>query len=57
MLVHSFRQGHECFKDYKEFLALFNLSGKVNALSEPRGTKGIQLFSGWVTGDKKYLKK
>ncbi len=57
MLVHSFSQTYEHFEDYNQFLVLFGLSGGKDSLSGPVNINGIDLFSGWVKGDKIFLSK
>lgn len=61
MLVHSFRQaekkGDKRFQDYCQFLALFGIKGLINSLRHAKNINGINLYLGWVRGDKKYLEK
>jgi len=57
MLVHSFSQSNKWVNDYSQFLALFGLDGKENPLVGPKNINGIDLYFGWVRGDKKYLDK
>ena len=57
MLVHSFSQSDEGFEDYTQFLALFGLTGTPNSLVGPKNIHRINLYFGWVRGDKKYLSK
>lgn len=59
MLVHSFSQEHKWFSEYADFISALS-SNKVNSeLNEVNKIKtlknGTELFTGWVTGDKKYL--
>jgi len=53
MLVHSFsqqgEQENENFQDYYQFLSLFGLIGKMNALTPATDIDGISLYFGWVT--------
>lgn len=55
MLVHSFSQEHEHFGDYKEFLNLFSVEAELGQLYFLGNFLGVDLYSGWVVGDKKYL--
>ncbi len=55
MLVHSFSQTYEHYDDYKEFLALFNLSAEKDKLIGPVNIRGINLYFAWVKGEEKYL--
>ena len=57
MLIHSFSQTYEHFEDYNQFLTLFGLIGKKDALVGPISIKGISLYFGWVKGDSKFLAK
>lgn len=56
MLVHSFSQTNEWFDDYREFLALFSVEAQVDSLVYAKNINGVDLYLGWVKGDKKYLK-
>jgi len=59
MLVHSFSKSDEWiegFKDYQNFLALYGLRGiEPNSIVYARNIDGINLYFGWVSGEKKYL--
>lgn len=57
MLIHSFSQSYEHFEDYENFLALFKLLGKKDALVGPVDIKGISLYFGWIKGEEKFLYK
>lgn len=58
MLVHSFSQSDEWFEDYRGFLTLFGLDNiEPDSLVHARNICGIDLYFGWVRGDKKYLGK
>lgn len=61
MLVHSFSrtkyQEDEAFQDYCQFLKLFAIKGRQNFLSFAKNINGIDLYFGWIKGEKKYLKK
>jgi len=46
MLVHSFSQDNECFDDYKQFLALFDLDAKPDSIVFAKNLKGINLYFG-----------
>jgi hypothetical protein len=49
MLVHSFSQQAMWFEDYKEFVNLFGVKAKKNAVVGPVNVNGVQLYFGWVT--------
>ncbi len=53
MLVHSFSQSDEWFDDYNGFLALLDLIGKVDTITQPKNINGIDLYFSWIRGDKK----
>jgi hypothetical protein len=57
MIVHSFSQSDSWFEDYQAFVHLYGIDnaviGKLYHLGE---ISGINLFSGWVRGDEKFLK-
>jgi len=55
MLVHSFSQSHEWFSDYSQLLALFGLNAQTDFLVFAGNINAIDLYFGWVGGDKKYL--
>ena len=55
MLVHSFSQEHEWFKDYQRFLELFGQRGTVNSVTHLGKLNGVETFTSWVVGDKRYL--
>ncbi len=57
MLVHSFSQVYEHFEDYNQFLSIFGLIGKKDSLVGPIDINGVNLFFGWVKGDKRFLLK
>ena len=60
MIVHSFSQTNEWFKDFSDFLTLLNPKIKNPNTNEVYKcgilTSGIELYIGWIKGDKKYLK-
>lgn len=49
MLVHSFSQQAKWFDDYKEFVNLFGVKAKKDAVVGPVNVNGVQLYFGWVT--------
>jgi hypothetical protein len=56
VLVHSFSQADESFKDYARFAALCGVSRIVpNSLELAKSINGINLYFSWIRGDKKYL--
>lgn len=55
MLVHSFSQIDEWFDDYHEFLALFGARGEIDSLVFAKNISGVDLYFGWVKGNKRYL--
>jgi len=61
MVVHSFSQlkekNNERFQDYCQFLKLFDVEGKMNSLAFAKNIGGINLYFGWVKGEKRYLEK
>jgi hypothetical protein len=57
MLVHSFSQSNEWFDDYKHFLQLFGLEGKLNDINSTLINNEIQLIFAWVKGSPEYLEK
>ncbi|GAG28221.1 unnamed protein product, partial [marine sediment metagenome] len=58
MLVHSFSQSDEWFEDYKQFLNLFGLKDiRPDSIIYAKNIAGIDLYFGWVRGEKKYLDK
>ena len=56
MVVHSFNQSDLWFDDYQVFLKMFGVSGasvgKLHFLTE---VAGIEVYSGWVRGEAKFL--
>lgn len=57
ILIHSFSWLNRWLRDFKRFVSLFGMKGKVNSISGPVVISGINLYFGWVRGDKKYLEK
>ena len=55
MLVHSFSQKHEWFDDYLRFLELFGQTGAPNSVTSLGKRNGVQLYSSWVVGNKRFL--
>jgi hypothetical protein len=49
MLIHSFSQENDGFQDYCQFLSLFKLKGRMNAIGRPINIGGIRLYFGWVS--------
>lgn len=56
MIVHSFSQDDTGFNDYREFLSFFEAEGAPGELVFVRETQGIDIYTGWARGDRKYLK-
>ncbi len=61
MMVHSFSQSkgkdNEGFQDYCQFLDLFHAQGEIDSLVFAKKVDGIDLYFGWVKGERKYLEK
>lgn len=57
MLVHSFSQDNEWFEDYQQFLGLFSIRGEPNSLVFAKNINGVNLYFGWVKGERKHLEK
>ena len=57
MLVHSFSTKNEWFDDFGKFVKLFSLTAKINSIVGPYQTDGINIYFGWIKGDKYYLTK
>lgn len=55
MLVHSFSQSNEWFSDYGQLLALFGVDAQTDSLVFAGNINTIDLYFGWVKGDKEYL--
>jgi len=55
MLIHSFSYEDAWFNDYQKFLALFGAGGRVNSVVPTKEIQGVDLYFGWVRGDRKYL--
>ncbi|PFG07783.1 hypothetical protein [Bacillus sp. es.034] len=49
MLVHSFSQHAKWFEEYQEFVNLFGVKAKKDAVVGPVNVNGVQLYFGWVT--------
>ena len=56
MLVHSFSQENEHFGDYRDFLKLLGVSGRVNSVTCAGNKGGIDLYLAWVRGDARFLR-
>ncbi|MFC2008258.1 DUF6946 family protein [Chloroflexota bacterium] len=61
MLVHAFKKTEEnydqSFRDYCQFLELFGPEGKSDSIVRGKRIGGINLYFGWVKGNKRYLEK
>ena len=57
MIVHSFSQAHSHFEAYKDFARLFSKgeSIELDKIFYCKQIGEIDLFLGWIVGDKKYL--
>lgn len=59
MLIHAFQKTREKytenFQAYCRFLKLFGKQGKGNAIVLLKTLNSIDLYAGWVKGNKKYL--
>lgn len=59
MLVHSFNKSDEWiegFEDYRNFLALYGLKDvQPDSILFAKSIDGVDLYFGWVKGEKKYL--
>lgn len=57
MIVHSFSQTHSHFEAYKKFAELFKIDDNIkpNKIFYCKQIDEIDLYLGWVVGDKKYL--
>lgn len=57
MLVHSFSQTHKWFENYRDFAALYGCDAEIDKIQFLKDIKGLKLYSGWITGNPKYLTK
>ena len=60
MLVHSFSQDDNHFKDYQNFLDLLNADGEISipkSVSYAGEKNGINLYLAWVRGEERFLSK
>ncbi|GAB4316760.1 MAG: hypothetical protein Kow0074_04900 [Candidatus Zixiibacteriota bacterium] len=57
LIIHAFGQKANWIGEYDEFLHLFHAHRTLSALHLLKHTKGVSLYCGWATGDKKYLRK
>ncbi len=59
MLVHAFKKTEENYDqslyDYCQFLELFDAEGKPDSIVLSKKIDGINLYFGWVKGNKRYL--
>jgi hypothetical protein len=55
MLVHSFSQEALWFEDFQAFLGLFGAQPQLNQLYWLKELEGINLYAGWVKGNKEFL--
>jgi len=56
MLVHSFSSTNAWFKDYEQFLSLFDTKGAVNAITPARRCGKLLLYFAWIQGEDRYLR-
>ena len=57
MLVHSFSREDEWFDDYERFLTLLGVTGRPDSMVLTKNIQGVNLYLGWVRGNKQYLAK
>lgn len=57
LLIHSFGEKDESFRDFTKFVALYGLPATKNSVIGPIEANGINLFFGWITGDQRFLDK
>ena len=61
MLVHAFKKTKEnydqSFRDYGQYLGLFRAKGKPDSIVRGGNIDGINLYFGWVKGERRYLYK
>lgn len=55
MLVHSFSPSGSWFDEYARFLNLFDVEAEKNVLHHLNVVDGVDLYTGWVTGDARFL--
>ena len=55
MLVHSFSPQGSWFDEYAQFIALYDQPAVKEKLVHLASLGNVELFSGWVTGDPKFL--
>ena len=55
MLVHSFSQQGSWFDEYAQFMALYGQKVVKDKLFHLASLGDVELYSGWVTGNPKYL--
>ena len=61
MLIHAFKKTEEnydqSFRDYGHFLELFSAEGKPDSIVPGKKIDGINLYFGWIRGERRYLYK
>jgi hypothetical protein len=61
MLVHAFEKTKEkydeSFEAYCRFISLFDTQGKENTITPLKTLESVDLFAGWIKGNKRYLNK
>lgn len=55
MLVHSFSRQGSWFDEYAQFVGLYDQQAVKDKLVHLASLGSVELFSGWVTGDSKFL--
>lgn len=55
MAVQSFSPADEWFEDYVRFLELYGVQAAIGSLHRLGMFDGVELFSGWARGQKKFL--
>lgn len=56
MLVHSFSQSDSGFDDYQAFLHIYGVEdAKIGKIYFLNNIEGINVYSGWARGDKRFL--
>ncbi len=57
MLVHSFSQSNEWFRDYAAFVSLMGGSATENGVVSVGARSGVPLYLAWVRGNAQYLSR
>jgi len=57
MIVHSFNEKNAWYEDFTSFAALLGGSPKLNSVCRVRLPSGLDLYLGWVSGEKAFLLK